>query len=138
MLKRSPKYLKLATEAFFRKMLWLPIFLITACHSPTSSSTTTMAESNIFIVKAEVVAVRQQDLSKVRGKTNMYTYLDLKILSSAGKADAEATIGVDSCHITRRALPGDSDIVQGKVLHLELGITEISQPQYCTWIKRLD
>ncbi len=97
-----------------------------------------MAESKIFTVKAEVLSIRQQDLSKMRGKTNLYTYLDLKILTSADKAEPHAEMGLDYCHITRRALPGDAEIAQGAILQLELGLTEIGQPQYCTWIKRLD
>lgn len=97
-----------------------------------------MAESKIFTVKAEVLSIRQQDLSKVRGKSNLYTYLDLKILTSADKAEPHTEMGVDTCHITRRALAGDAEIQPGKILQLELGVTEIGDPQYCTWIKRLD
>lgn len=97
-----------------------------------------MAESKIFTVSAKVLGMRQQDLSKVRGKTNLYTYLDLQILESQGKSDPQLKIGIDTCHITRRTLPDDATITVGKTLKLELGISQIEQPQYCTWIKRLD
>jgi hypothetical protein len=97
-----------------------------------------MAESKTYIVSAKVVGIRQQDLSKMRGKVNMYTYLDLQILASKGKADPQAQMPADTCHITRRAIAGDETLHVGDQLQLELGMAEATSPQYATWIKRLD
>lgn len=124
--------------ALRNRLLWLPIFLLAACHPQPSSAPTHMAESKIYIVSAKVVGIRQQDLSKMRGKVNMYTYLDLQILESKGKADPAAHMPADTCHITRRAIAGDETIHVGDQLQLELGMAEATSPQYATWIKRLD
>lgn len=97
-----------------------------------------MAYSKSYIVSAKVVGMRQQDLSKVQGKTNLYSYLDLQILQSSGKDDPDEQVTFDTCHVTRRALPGDETIKVGDFLHLEIGVTTVSQPQYVTWVKRVD
>ncbi len=97
-----------------------------------------MSESKVYIVSARVLAMRQQDLSKMRGKVNLYTYLDLQILEGHEKSNPDHKLEIDTCHITRRAVPGDEHLQDGDVLQLELGVGKIEQPQYCTWIKRLD
>jgi hypothetical protein len=137
-LKARPQYLGLAIQKQLLWLLGLPILFFTACHPQPTQPMTVMSESNLFIVSAEVAGLRQQDLSKVRGKVNMYTYLDLKILESHGKADANLHLPVTTCKITRRAQADDAQLKVGDPLKLELGVDNAASPQTFTWIKRLD
>lgn len=82
--------------------------------------------------------MRQQDLSKVQGKTNLYSYIDLQILQGGSKDDLDEPVPFDTCHVTRRALPGDESLKEGAFLQLEIGVATLSKPQYVTWVKRLD
>jgi hypothetical protein len=120
-------------------LFWLPMFFLMACHrhSPTQSTSMAVHYKN-YIVSTKVIGMRQQDLSKVQGKSNMYSYLDLQIMQSSCVDDADEPVTFDTCHVTRRSLPGDENIKTGDFLRLEIAVGAISQPQYVTWVKRME
>jgi hypothetical protein len=93
-----------------------------------------MADNRIFTVTAEIIGIRQQDISKTRSKPLIYTYLDLKVIRSENKVDPSIKFGAERFSVSREAVPGDSALKVGVEVTAAIGVDKLEQPRYFYWI----
>ena len=97
-----------------------------------------MPENRIFTITAEIVDFRQQDLSKMKGRVLMYSYIDLKVQSAVNNADPKISFLGDTISITRPAEKGDENLEVGMSVRVEIGVDKLEKPQQYYWMRRLE
>ena len=97
-----------------------------------------MPENRIFTITAEVIGFRQHDLSKMKGRVLMYSYVDLKVQSAINNSDPKLTFFEDTISITRPAEKGDENLEVGKIVRVEIGVDQLEKPQQYYWMRRLE
>lgn len=106
-------------------------------HSPRSTLSQ-MPENRIFTLTAEVIGFRQHDLSKMKGRVLMYSYIDLKVQSAVNIADPKIPFSEDTISITRPAEKGDEILRVGEKIRVEIGVDKLENPQQYYWMRRLE
>jgi hypothetical protein len=123
-----------------KSKIWVILGAIAAwagCHSQRSPQSQ-MPDNRIFTVTAEVVGFRQHDLSKMKGRVLMYSYIDLQVESAINKSDPQITFLADTISITRPAVKGDENLKVGMVLQAEIGVDKLEDPQQFYWMRRIE
>lgn len=109
------------------------VLLLAACH-PSPDRNPAMADHRVFSITAEVVAVQQFDLSKRKGHPNLYTELELKVLSATNVVDPQATLEATACRLRRPSKAGDTQLRPGSVIQCKIGVDRLEKPTQFYWV----
>jgi hypothetical protein len=112
---------------------WI-VFLFAACH-PSHHQVPAMADNRIFSVTAEITGIRQQDISKTSSKKLIYTYFDLRVVSSKNKVDPSIAFPVTDLKVSRLAVPEDNTLKVGMEIKADIGVDKLEKPTQFYWIK---
>lgn len=97
-----------------------------------------MAEDRIFDVQARIASILQQDISKVKGKVNLHTYLGLDILSSRNLMEPSRGLSAKRVNMSRPAEDADKDLSAGDTIRIELGVDRLENPSVYHWMRRVE